>query len=443
MVGCAVALGALVWLRNLDAHPRASVALFAAAFGCFGIAVRGLEHRLSIASFLAVAGLLRLVVLPLPPSLSDDVLRYVWDGRVTLAGYNPYLFAPEDPELAELRDANWQIMPHKEVPTVYPPLALALFAAGGQGASPLLGIRILLAFIDWFGCGLTFLLAARLGGHPGRAAWYAWNPLVVLEVAGQGHVDGAMVASMVACVLWIERGRFVSSGLAAAAGVATKLVPLVALVPWALTVGRKHSWAGAARFTAGTALGLLLTMGLVVWSTGMPPGLVTYGVSWEFNGPIYEPLWRTIDQADVVDPIKGGITRLKDTFAERTGHEPWNRLYPYVYPQLLAKLLLAAAFLAYWLHCLTRCLSATEMSGRVLGAVILCSATVYPWYLLWVLPWAALTRHRAWLTLSGLMFLAYLPQHADDISLFPWVWGLIWIPFALLLWRSPSWSLES
>lgn len=406
------------------------------------LAVGGLGSRLSAGLYLAVAAWLRLWLLPLPPSLSDDTLRYVWDGRVVSAGLNPYLIAPEDDGLAQLRDARWQVMPHKEVPTVYPPAALGLFAVGSRAPNPVFGIKILLTFFDWAGCLLLFRLARRLGVPETRAVWYAWNPLVVLEVAGQGHVDGLMVACAVGAVLLLHEKKPWRAGLAAAAGVAAKLVPLVALLPWTLTRlpdDVTRPWARSIRFAAAAGLGTAFFFAPVAVTTGLPPGLVTYGVSWEFNGPIYEPLWRGIEHLDVVDTIKGGLGRAKGAFGDRTGHEPWNRLYHFVYPQFLAKLLCAGAFGLYWLWVCSRRTSPTAAAGRVFGAVLLASATLYPWYLLWVLPWAALAAHPAWLAASALTLFAYLPQHTD-IPLFPWIWAVIWIPVLCLLLRSHAWS---
>jgi hypothetical protein len=71
-------------------------------------------------------------------------------------------------------------------------------------------------------------------------------------------------------------------------------------------------------------------------------------------------------------------------------------------------------------------------TGRLLGRLLLLSATVYPWYLLWVLPWAALRRDAAWLALSGLILLSYIPQHMG-VPLMPWVYLAIWGPFFALL----------
>src|SRR5262249_54645536 len=113
-----------------------------------------------------------------------------------------------------------------------------------------------------------------------------------------------------------------------------------------------------------------------------------------------------------------------------------NFLYPYLYPQFLAKLLLAAGMAAAVLLSL-RERDPVAGTGRLFGRLLLCSATVYPWYLLWVLPWAALRRDVAWRALLGLILLSYLPQ-ASGVALWPWVYLGIWGPFfAMLLLRRP------
>ncbi|HYX25985.1 MAG TPA: hypothetical protein VFC23_17655, partial [Thermoanaerobaculia bacterium] len=108
-----------------------------------------------------------------------------------------------------------------------------------------------------------------------------------------------------------------------------------------------------------------------------------------------------------------------------------NPVYPYLYPQFLAKLLLAGGMAAVVLASL-RWRDPAAGTGRLFGALLLLSATVYPWYLLWVLPWAALRRHTAWLALSALILLSYLPQFAG-VPLWPWVYLGIWGPFGVLL----------
>ena len=76
---------------------------------------------------------------------------------------------------------------------------------------------------------------------------------------------------------------------------------------------------------------------------GVPPGLVTYGVSWEFNGPLFEPLWRLLDAAGAAP----ALARAARPAQGLTGiHQGLNFVYPYLYPQFLAKLLLAAGMAA-------------------------------------------------------------------------------------------------
>jgi hypothetical protein len=383
--------------------------------------------RDAAAAVLGVALVLRLLALPMAPALSNDIYRYVWDGRVVLSGENPYRLAPEAEELAPLRDDLWLRMDHKEVPTVYPPLALGAFAAAAATPAPLLALKILLTLADLGLCALLLALARSLDLSPWRTIWYAWSPLAVIESAGQGHVDVLAVTAAVAAVLLLARHRrwgAVGAGAAAAAGVLAKLGPLLALPLWARRSRRPVVLLAVA--------GGLLVLGLlpVVATVGVPPGLVTYGVRWEFNGPLFEPLWRGLDLVHADVWVKGLLDRTKEATGRYALFDP---LYHYAYPQFLAKLLLAGVLAAALVRSLfeRRVLAGT---GRLFGWALLASATVYPWYLLWVLPWAALARHRAWLLVCALAPVVYLPGLIDRSGweLFPWVWLAAWGPPGLL-----------
>ncbi len=367
--------------------------------------------------------LLRLPLLLLPLTLSDDALRYLWDGRVARAGLNPYALPPAAPELIPFRDELWQRLPHTEIPTVYPPLSITLFSIASRLPFPLLGWKLLATAADLGACALLLRLARQRRLPEGRVAWYAWNPLVLLEVSGMGHVDALGVAATVGAVLALTRGKEALSGMWAAAGALAKILPVAALPMWTRQSGFR---------LLGTAAVLIAAAGLPVIAAtgGIPPGLLAYGLSWEFNGPIYEPLWRLMDTAGLAPALARGLEALE----RRTEMwYAWDWIYPYLYPQLLAKLLLAAGMAAAVLRSL-RETDPIAGTGRLFGTLLLLSATVYPWYLLWVLPWAALLRQRAWLVLSGLILLSY------QAPLWPWVFLAIWVPFGflLLLQVSPS-----
>lgn len=385
----------------------------------------------SLGLVLGVAALLRFLLLPLPPTLSDDTLRYVWDGRVLAAGLDPYQLAPEAEELAPLRDDLWENMPHREVPTVYPPLALLFFTVASQLPEPLIAVKILLFLADLLGCALLYRLASHLELPVVRVLLYAWNPLVVLETAGMGHVDVLMATCTIAAVLLLARGRAAAAGVAAAGAVLAKLIPVLVL-PFFLRRSPRP-WI----FLATAALVLAAALLPILLTGGIPRGLLIYGQRWEFNGPLFEPLWRLIAAVDPIAAIKGGLDALK----EGTGqHELVNRFYPLVYPQLLAKLVLVAGLGIFLLRLLWQAPPPPIAAGRVWGAFLLCTATVYPWYLVAILPWAALCRRRSWLLASALLPLSYLPQKVPGLELFPGIFLLIWLPVGLLLLKEKPWS---
>jgi hypothetical protein len=89
------------------------------------------ERPLGLRAALSLAAVAGLALVLAPSVLSDDLYRYLWDGRVLRAGFDPYAFAPSDPALAALRDEHWAHINHPQIPTIYPPIAQGLFAAVG------------------------------------------------------------------------------------------------------------------------------------------------------------------------------------------------------------------------------------------------------------------------------------------------------------------------
>jgi len=385
------------------------------------------------ALILMVAVVVRLLMLPLPSTLSDDIQRYLWDGKVAASGLDPYRYEPNAPEVRELRDEPWERLPHRQVPTVYPPLALAVFSASTHLPMSAFALKALLTLFDLATCWLLLVLARMVGLPTSRVAWYAWNPLVSLEVAGMGHVDALGVACMVLLVVCLSRRPrwAIGAALAAAGGVLAKLVPLVGFPIWARQSGRPVLFLSIA---GGVTLMALAPV--VVSSGGVPVGLVTFGVSWEFNGPLYEPLWRLIDRLEIPSAASG----LLDSLKIRTGeHDFWNQLYPFNYPQLWARLILGIALLAALGVAVVRQLPLVGMLW-IFGSIVLFSATVYPWYFLWILPWAALAGNRAWLVASATVILSYIPQFTQ-VALLPWIYLAVWAP-PLLVWTRLRWFTD-
>jgi hypothetical protein len=423
----------LTW--DLAAH--LGIAFFWLALGFVGLFL-GSRWLSSVkvgsgALIMVVAGMIRLLMLPLPSTLSDDIQRYLWDGKVATSGINPYLHEPNAPEVRALRDEAWKRLDHRQVPTVYPPLALGLFSVSTHLPMPAVALKVLLTLFDLAVCLLLLVLARAEGRPTSRVAWYAWNPLVSLEVAGMGHVDAMGVACMVLLAVCLSRRpRWVSGAASAAAGgVLAKLVPLVGFPVWARQSGRPVLFLSIA-----LGVTLMTLVPVAVSSGGVPAGLVTFGVDWEFNGPIYEPLWRLIDRLEIPSAVSGLLDSLKIRTDE---HDFWNQFYPFNYPQLWAKLVLGVGLLVALGVAVVRQLPLAGMLW-IFGSVVLFSATVYPWYLLWILPWAALAGNRAWLVASATVLLSYIPQFRE-VTLFPWIYLAVWVP-PFLLWTRSRWSSD-
>jgi alpha-1,6-mannosyltransferase len=220
----------------------AFTAIFAAGGAGIWLALRiadRAEERGALLVILAGALLMRVALLFVEPYLSTDIYRYIWDGRVQWAGINPYRYMPAAPELAHLRDAA--IFPNINRPdyavTIYPPVAQAVFLA----ITRILGESVMamkLGLIAFEAVTVAALIAVlRRLGHPStRVAIYAWHPLAVWEIAGHGHVDGAMCALLVAGLLLFLRGRTLLAGAVVTLGALIKPTALLALPvlwrPW-------------------------------------------------------------------------------------------------------------------------------------------------------------------------------------------------------------------
>jgi alpha-1,6-mannosyltransferase len=166
-------------------------------------AVAALGARLAIrkgASAFAIlvfgAALLRLAFVGQTPTLSGDVYRYLWDGRVIGAGFNPYLHVPADPALTALRDPEQYGLIDKRdyAVTLYPPAAEGIFALVTQISTRVAAMKLAMVLFEAAAVLAIARLLRRLGRPPGLLIAYLLHPASIWEIAGNGHVDAAMLA---------------------------------------------------------------------------------------------------------------------------------------------------------------------------------------------------------------------------------------------------------
>src|ERR1019366_1082427 len=186
---------------------------------------------------------LRAIVLPVPPNLSHDSWRYLWDARVTLHGFSPYVTGPANSLYLPLRDFLYNDIRFRDVPTIYPPGAQGIFLLSYLMApSNLVVLKGIFIGFEMVTCGALAFLLWRKGLDMSRCIIYAWCPLPIIEFAIQGHLDATTVTFTVLAMVcagsqW--RGSRVVTGFLIALAALTKVYPILFL----LVVVRRRDWA--------------------------------------------------------------------------------------------------------------------------------------------------------------------------------------------------------
>ena len=166
---------------------------------------------------------------------ASDMVRYIWDGRVQTLGYSPYQMAPDDPAMASAHTDETREMPSRRSRSPYPPAAQLFFRLVVSIHDSTRAMKIALTLCDVMTIVVLWRWLVVTNGPQWLTLAYAWNPLVVLEVAHSGHIDALGALWIVASAYWLARKRTGLAAIAFVLAVATKLLPIV-LAP--LYVGR-------------------------------------------------------------------------------------------------------------------------------------------------------------------------------------------------------------
>jgi hypothetical protein len=423
--------------------------------------------------------LFRVALLWSQPIQELDLYRYLWDGRVLAAGINPYRYSPAQVETARDTDAaNVELkqldrllrrlpevakifshIDHRSVPTIYPPLSEAVFAATALVTPERASVRtqvcvlkgVLLLF-DLATIGLVIGLLRNLGQPPARALAYAWCPLVLKEFANTGHLD-AIAVCFTAAVFWLltlpraekqtsathcqssTRPRWcdwLAAGLWGGA-VLAKLYPVV-LAPVLLAFWwRRVRWRTSGLFAAFALVVLGGFATLPPNSKAAKADAVAVAEHSSFSG--LGEFLRRWEMNDLLFSIAYENSRLRS--ADNGGNEPWYSVLPATAREHLNSTLarlaggvgldipasrlaflftqVMAAATVFALACLLALLRwPDDPREELLRRAFLClawlwflSATQNPWYWTWALPLVVFVS-RAWLLVSGFALIYYL-----------------------------------
>ena len=351
-------------------------------------------QRSEVLLILALGLAMRVAFLRTEPVLSDDIFRYVWDGRVQHQVGNPYLYPPQAAELASLRDALYQEINNKDIPTLYPPLMETSFFLVTSLSERVLFMK---AFFVLFDVGVALSLLALLDAlalNRLRVVVYLWCPLGIVEIAGSGHGDVLGVFFLV-FALWAfaSKRERLWSALLTASGLA-KLVGF-ALSPLFVRYVRPRLYLLMLFLTVFAVLPYVSAGALAF------RGLREYANRWRANDSLFDLLYAatgsSLDKAKLI--VATSLVVLVLAFI-------WKKTHPIP--------------ACYW----------------TLGAILLLTPTMHPWYLLWILPLLALFESPAWMFLTVSVALsyhaAYLAEPGQPWHELLWVKALEYLPFYVL-----------
>jgi hypothetical protein len=442
--------------------------LYSLAFAAYLLCYRLAQTPRQVKQLLVVAVLVRAVLVPAMPNLSDDIYRFVWDGRLLAQGYDPFAYLPSEIIAGKgnvtalgIDQALYDQLNSPDYYTIYPPVNQAVFAlAAWLSPTSVRGSAIVIRLIIFAAELLTLWLLWQLlntepysrrqtrndeygpshgrsetartssfsirhslfdilfkrGSHPKASIYqppprailiYALNPLVIIELTGNLHFEALMITFVLGSVYLLRQQKLILSGVALALAVCTKLVPLIFL-PLYL---RRLGWKRAALFYAVvgiTTVALFLPLVTLELLSGMRDSVGLYFQKFEFNASVYY-LIREI-----------GFYRKGYNIIQSAG--PWLAIGTFlliiVYTLLERQHLLLASFSWVWL------------------IFLLLSTTVHPWYLTPLLAFSVFTPYRYVVLWSGLIFFSYAGYSATGFSENLWVTALEYAAVGgLLVWE--------
>ena len=340
--------------------------------------------------------------------VSDDVNRYLWEGKLLLAGESPYAMTADDPTWSEYRDQYWEGMNHKDKNTAYPPLSLAFFSLLNLIAYHPWIYKLFFGLADLATLGVIVAILTHRRLPVRTALIYALSPITVLAFAGEAHFDSLFVFLTLCSLLFWEREKTSWAWVLLGLSIQIKLMSVI-LVPLLF-------WQRKSAKCLWILVPLILPSLLFLDDMGnLLSGILHFGGTMSHNGS------------------------LNHLFIDFLGsRESASKL-----SMLILMIVVAVTSLK----------SRDTLKGSfiIFGALILLSPTIHYWYLAWVLPFVAFFPHLAWLvlfTLSAFYFIAWVKfGNGEDWYQPIGYLRLQWIPFYVLwtplffrglrkLWRS-------
>ncbi len=367
------------------------------------LCLRGRDSRSLLIIGLILAALFRLSILFSPPYLSDDIYRYVWDGRVQAAGINPYHYIPADQSLAGLRDEKIypNINRRDYARTMYPPVAEGVFFLTTRPSESVTWMKAMMVGFEGIAVWAIVQLLGSFGLARQRVLIYAWHPLVVWEFAGSGHLDAIAIAFIALALLVRRKNAEATMGVTLACATLVKFFPLV-LFP---VLYKRWSW------KMPLAFALTIVVAYLPYLSVGPLGVLGF-----LPGYAGEQGMISGEQFFILEAVRRLFSRHVPTVA------------------YLISVLLLLLLLSVWLMRNQQ----SDDAGYIRSALIIASifmvllAPHFAWYFSWLIPFLCFVPSIPvfYLTLTSfLLYLTWLPNSSDRIFELK---AFLFVPFLIL-----------
>lgn len=398
-------LGLGYGVQQSDFYPM--IAMYGLFFGLYVWLCQSDFSKKEIHFYIGLGIVLRVVLLFALPNLSDDVYRFIWDGRLINQGINPFEYLPsyyindyQGETISGIDKALFEQLNSPEYFTIYPPIAQGVFALATClfptsifGSSFVIKLFLLACEV-----GSIFLLIKLFSQNLHTTLWYVLNPLIIVEICGNLHFEGAMVFFLLLAFYLLQKKSYSLSAIAIAFSVASKLLPLMFL-PLLI---RPMTWKKSVQYfivVGITTLLLFLPLLSGVFLSNFGESLDLYFRRFEFNGSLYYVLrWlgfqiKGYNLIGVIGPLLAGITFVGILLmAFQKSNNSLKKL-----PKN-----------CLWAICL----------------YLLCTTTVHPWYTALPIVLCLFTPFRFPILWSGLIFLTYINYSYGEYYANLWVVAL-------------------
>ncbi|MFN3694340.1 MAG: hypothetical protein ACK4UV_04970, partial [Ignavibacterium sp.] len=217
-------------IKPLIIHFTASSLLLSALFILFVIIIRKTDINGKLLKFLIFSGILfRIILLPIDPIASNDVHRYIWDGKVQANGINPYTYAPVDESLSHLNSEQLvSKFNYPHLKTIYPPYSQWMFLlAYIISGESLWGIKLLLLLSEIFTLLFLYLALKNFRIEEKYILIYALSPLPIMQFFIDAHVDGFGITLIAVFFYFISANKLLYSYFALGLSFAAKLITIM------------------------------------------------------------------------------------------------------------------------------------------------------------------------------------------------------------------------